>query len=207
MRELHVERKDRTVWPWVIGALVVAAILLWLFVWRDRGGTDIVDAAAPAAPAAPGAVTDTAVPAGVAEFLRFADGQRAAQAAGPSHDYTADGLRHLAGAVDALVERDTVLGRAVGPRVAALRERADAMQRDAGSTDHAQQAREAFLLAADLLQAIQEGAHPGLTDRVGEVRQAATAVRADRRLLDQTAEVQRFFDGAAAALRGMTGAA
>lgn len=68
------------------------------------------------------------------------------------------------------------------------------------------------MLAADLLQALQERTPPertppALTDRAVEARQAAAAVRSDQPLSRQADAVRRFFERAEATLRGMAGTA
>ncbi len=35
MAELHVQRKETNVWPWIIGALLVAAVLWFVFMRSD----------------------------------------------------------------------------------------------------------------------------------------------------------------------------
>jgi hypothetical protein len=128
---------------------------------------------------------------------------RARQAADITHDYTADGLRQLAGALGAIAERDTIADVEVDKQMQLLRGRADAMQKDTLAASHAAQAREAMLGAVTLMQAMQEKRFPNLKQHVAEARDAATAVNADMELLKQTSDVQRFFDRSALAVRGM----
>ncbi len=35
MAELHVQRKETNVWPWIIGALLVAGVLWFVFMRAD----------------------------------------------------------------------------------------------------------------------------------------------------------------------------
>ena len=65
MADINVERKQPSVWPWVIG-LVVLALLIWVGVEMFRGdagdGTTVIDSdtTAVSTPApAPGAAADT----------------------------------------------------------------------------------------------------------------------------------------------------
>lgn len=39
MAELHLQRKETNVWPWIIGALVVAAVLWYVFMRADTRDT------------------------------------------------------------------------------------------------------------------------------------------------------------------------
>ena len=203
MTELHIERKERSVWPWALLALALVALVVWFLVGRGDAGDDgVADrTAAVATDSLPAAAGDaTALPASVVAFVSFAE---APQSASPSHDYTSDGLRRLADGLGAVIERDTVDGVDAQARLGEIRERADAMQRDPTSREHALQAREAFLVVSSLMSRLQEGRDGAAAESVREVTDAASAVQADRPLLEQTTEVRRFFERSANALREM----
>lgn len=210
MAELHIERKERSAWPWILLGLALLALLLWYLLGRDDVDDGVVaDTAAGVVTdtsAAPGAMPGAAGDAGaVAAFLAYTDERRARQDADLTHEYTADGIRGLAAALDVVARQDTVGGAALQPRLDSLRQGADALQRNAESMQHAEQTRAAFTSAAGIMAAVQERRFPDLGDEVGQVREAAEAVRAGAPLLEQRAQVQTFFDRAAAVLRAMTG--
>ena len=209
MAEIHIERKERSVWPWLLVGLLALALIAWMVTRRgvdDRLGTVAVDSAAGAvfdsAPEA-AAATNDALPAPVASFLTFVEENRARSAADSTHDYTSDGLRYLAGALDVVVRRDTVGRQSLDAQVGWLRARADTLQRDWRSSHHARATREAFVSAASLMQALQQQRYPDAMDKVTGVVNASQGVRADVPLLQQKAEVQQFFDRAAEAIRTM----
>lgn len=207
MAEINIERQERSIWPWIIGLLVLALLAWWLLRMRGDGNDHMVADTSMGAVAdtIPGAGADTRamMPAAVNEFLRFAEGPRAAQAADTTHSYTAEGIRRLAAALDELAVRDTVGRVSLNVRIAALRERADALQRDWSSTKHAGHTRVAFDSAAALIESMQQQRFPNLGSEAASVRQAATNVKPDGMLLEQTAEVKQFFDRAASAVRAM----
>jgi hypothetical protein len=147
-----------------------------------------------------------ATPAEVTAFLDHVEARRAPDSARVTADATAEGLRLLAAAIEALAVRDTAAAATVRPRLDVLRARADSAQRDTLPAERARRAGEAFVLASELLQTLQDRTPPSLTDRAAEARQAAAAVRADQPLSQQPDAVRRFFERAAAALRGMAGA-
>lgn len=40
MAEIKVERKERSVWPWIIGALVLLALIWFFFIRPDTDGAE-----------------------------------------------------------------------------------------------------------------------------------------------------------------------
>lgn len=208
MAELHLERKERSTWPWLLAGALLLALVLWFVFGRAGDGEDDVADVTPVTeqpagvPVAPAAGAGT-MPEAVTEYLRFAEVPRDTTAGGLAHEYTADGLQRLAAALGALVEQDTVSAVAVQPRLAEIRQRADAMRQNPQATTHARLASEGLVMAAALMTQIQQGKYPALEGEATELRDAAAAIRSDGQLLEQTAEVQRFFERAAAMLQRM----
>ncbi len=156
----------------------------------------------------------------VTQYLQFVD-NRASRDAGIAHEYTADGLRQLAAALNE-VSANATSDVAVQPRIDEIRERADAMQNNPTATEHSLQAREAFSLAANLIGQLHgttdnasrgntgnpaysgtTGSNAAVGDQ-GALQQAAMAIQPSRALLDQRQQVEQFFSHAADALRTMT---
>jgi hypothetical protein len=220
MAEIRVERK-RAVWPWILLALVLLALIVWLFFLGDRDApepTDVVPAPpvgeasqAPAEPA-PATVPDTQSEAGqrpeaVSAFLTFVEERNAEQSASPAHEYTAAGLHRLADALNAIAESDPgqeATASAELQELETVRAQAEAMQKDPQSLQHADQAREAFSSAASAMQNLQKSRFPQLGEQVGGVQEAAAGVDPKRPLLEQTEAIEQFFQRSAAALRAMT---
>lgn len=212
MAELHVQRKGRAIWPWMVACLV-ALTLLFLFLWSrkdspDVGATNATDSSAVAAALNRG---DTGTAAGtlsgtaVTDYLRFVD-SRTSRSAGLAHEYTADGLRQLASAMKEVATGDTVGGVALQPRIDAIRQRADAIQQNPDSRQHALQVREAFILTWSLMGQMNRGAGDNTAGNLDALKAASTAIEPSRPLLEQANQVEQFFEKAGEALRNMTGA-
>jgi hypothetical protein len=167
--------------PMVAAFAVIAAVAvsLWIKTSDDATPAPVV-AAVPAEPAAAPAPRQPVSAAALA-FVEFARAE-APQELPLDHGYTAEGLRRLAAAV--AVAGDSALWR---DRAKRLEGAAAEIEKDAESLQHADVAREAFLDAADWLEA-------------PEARTAAEAVRAAEPLRSQKAEVNAFFDAVAARL-------
>lgn len=203
MTQLHIERKERTAWPWVLLGLLLVALLLWFVFGRaDTDEGAVADRTPPVLTDSAPVAAAVAMPAELSEFVRFVDTRSGAEA-GAAHDYTADGLRRLADALGAVATSASVSGVDVDQRLTGIRERADAMQREPTSTQHALQAREAAMLAGGLLQQMQAARAGTVESAPGPVNDAAQAISAERPLLEQVSEVQRFFEQAASALRAL----
>jgi hypothetical protein len=207
MADIDVERKSGIpLWPWLL-ALLVLALLAWLLLGRtdrDRVATPVVNDTIPAAEAVP--VTATRTPA-VEQYLAFVEEEDSAQM-GLQHEYTASGLRQLADALESVVRQDTVGQTAVEPRLQALRQNADRL-RDTPeeSLQHADFAREGFVSASELIEALHEHRfrqQPQLGQTASRVRERAEAVSTTEPLLQQRQAVHGFFQAAGDALRHMT---
>jgi hypothetical protein len=211
MAEIHIERKSYRLWRWVL--LAVAALLLATCVvtwWRGDWRDPLTSAASDGSVVGAAAGTTRGVEGAVNDYLAYVEENRARQAAGPAHEYTAGGLRRLAAAIAELSQRNAGSAAALNAELDALRAQADSLQRNPQSTEHARYAREAFRTAASLMSTLQqryypEQRYPNLAAEVAQLRSAAELVLPARMLLEQTSDVQRFFDRAATALRAMAG--
>ena len=207
MAELHIERKERSAWPWLLlGALLVALVLWFLFGAADDEPELAVGdtAAAVVAPTVPATAEPAAgdMPAAVTTFTQWVQ-TNAAGDAGVAHEYTSNGLRSLADALAAVTERETLSGVVdVEERVAEIRDRADRMQRDPNSSQHALQAREATLLAAALMRELGGTAGDASTSAQAAYT-TAEGIMPETPLLDQMETVRRFFDQSATTVRSL----
>lgn len=212
MADIGIQEKKGSIWPWVLLALV-AALLLWWFLWRDDGVDDTVapvDGGVVAAPmgtdtlgAAGAAGATGAVGTFLAHAQRNADGTM-----GADHQYTASGLRQLADAIREVNSAGTpVSGGDLDQQLDILRMQADSLERNAQSTEHARLTREAMVTAARALELLQQQRAPSAGEHVARVSQSAQAISPGTQLLEQRQHVKDFFDHAAATLRTITGQA
>ncbi len=210
MTEIRVERKESKGWLWgllALLALVAIALVWWMF---GRNDTPVVGAAADSTAAPAAAASEIAVDRGAVDgFLAWVVNSDTASAATGdlSHEYTATGVRQLAGAIASIAQGDSLGGTEVNEQVTALNTLADRLQTEPQSLKHADLAHSAFSSAAQLLDDVQRRSFPNASAQVGSVRQAADAVSKERPLLEQRAEINQFFTSAADAIRTLSGAA
>lgn len=139
----------------------------------------------------------------VQSFIKFDRDQRALAGADTTHEYTADGLRRLAVALGAINERDAAHSSTLRPRLTALLNRANELEKNPGSMRHADYTRAAFLDAASVMSMLQQQSFPTLQNDVAQVKQAATSIQPNMPLLQQKGAVQKFFDSSADAVSAM----
>ncbi|WP_411282105.1 hypothetical protein [Gemmatimonas sp.] len=205
MAEIRVERKEGKGWLWVVLALLVLALLVWWFFGRRNDSTAVGASDSTRVPAA--VTADRAAVDGFLSWVGNIDTTNSAAASDLSHEYTATGIRQLAGAIASIARGDSLGGSEVNKQVSALNMLADRLQTEPQSLKHADLANAAFGSAAQLLLNVQQRSFPNASAQVGSVRQAASAISKERPLLEQRAEVNRFFSDAADAVRAMRGGA
>lgn len=157
-----------------------------------RAGVELTDAA----------LLDSLAVLALNDFGAFIVARNADRSARLDHARTADGLRRLATALDAVLLRvaaDTVDSGVVP---AALRDDAELL-RAARPPQRAAIARDAFVRVSDAMAELQRHQYAHLERAVAEVSEAAGAVRADTTLVAQRELVLRFFERAYDVLRAM----
>lgn len=169
------------------GIALVLAVLLWS---ANRSGMFSGNSESQLIPADSTAVA-SAMPLAVSNYLRFTK-ERTASDANLSHAYSADGFRHLANALEALPG-----GTEVFKAAQEIRARADSLQQDRTVATHAYQARQAALVASNILGRIPETARPELAEPMRQLIDAASAIDSETRLLEQAALLQTFFERSA----------
>ena len=205
MAEIHVQRKERKLWPWALG---VVAVLLLLFVIVDRGdreefamGDVATDSLVPDR-AAPDAAPLTWIE--TQRFIVYArDTQPNFGDMNAAHSYTRNGLRYLAAALEEITRNSRGTTPNVAPRIAALREGAETLREGAAAPGHADVVATVFKQAANAIADVQRAGFPDASDEADAVREAANRVNAGRPLLEQRDAVKSFFDSAVVAVRAM----
>jgi hypothetical protein len=137
----------------------------------------------------------------VQQFVQFVSEKR--PATGPQHEYTSTGITRLRAALAELASRTELRDQNVEQKLNLLTQRAEMLRSDPTSLKHADQTRQAFIAAAELMATIQQQRHPALSNQVAQVRQTAEAINAEQKLLDQTGKVETFFQRASDALQAM----
>ena len=219
MAEINLEHKKRSIWPWILG-LIVLALLIWLAVeMMDRDEPEVVggvvnDTAVTVTDTAltggaAGAPVAAAVPAPLRQYLSTCRSAEGAQPSsmGREHEYTRTCLSLLADSMSA-VAAQRPMDPQINEQLGTLRRQIDSMRESDGSSlEHSNRAREAAIAGADALSAMHRayaGTNAQAETAVGSARDAAQQIQATQQLLNQKEAVTRFFREAGNALQAMT---
>ncbi len=199
MAEIKIEQK-KLVWPWVIFGLFIAALLVYLLAFRDKGTNTATGTEADY-------ITNTS-DAGllgvkenngtVAAYVNFVEDNK--QKMSLDHAYTNEALLKLIEATNAManeVEYD------VRADIEKAREYEKMILVDPFETTHADNIRKADDILTQVLQNIQKSKYPSLTIEVEELKRAAASIKPGVLTLDQKDAVKNYFAKAADLLQKM----
>ena len=208
MADIDVERRGTSIWPWIIG-LIILALLLWLlFALLDDDGDEVAVEEPVAAPVIAEPAAPDYPPAVEAYMTSCTDEMGQPQGEmGLEHDYSVSCLQELGNSLDALIAQQTVSDTDVSTALEDYRGTVQQLQAsDESSMSHADLTRNAAMSASALMQAMNNAYFDGeaaVATAVGEAGQAAEGIRPGVAMLDQRDSVQSFFREAGDALRAM----
>lgn len=205
MAEIHIEKKKKPVWPWILGALLLLAGIIWLVVDTDSGN-DNNQTATEQTYVQEEVYTDqqeNLSSNAVEEFVTFVQDNNARQEMDLNHDYTAEGIRLLSAALNDVVDKLGTEDVNINQKKDYLNQKAQRIQQDPASTQHADTIRSAFITSAELMADIQSEHFPNLDDQVSNVKETAENIDPNTQTLNQKENVKAFFSSSAQALHDM----
>lgn len=201
MAEIKIEKKKKPLWPWILLAIVVIAlILLFAVPWDDEEDYERV------------AETEEMINTKdksdisgereenqtVLAYIGWMDeniGQM-----GIDHELTHRALTDLANAIQSLA---TEIGFNLEVELDQAREYADQIKEDPYETSHADKIRKAADMISKAQVNMQEAKYSGLKQEALEVQDAASRINPEELTLDQKEEVKNFFRKATDLLQEM----
>jgi hypothetical protein len=123
-----------------------------------------------------------------------------------NHQYTHDGLISLANAISALYSAHGVMDDAdFNNKKQQIITKAKKLQEDPKSTQHADWAREAFIMAAEMLESVhQKSGKNTHANAINEMKEAAKKIDPNQLMTPQAEKIYQFFDKAEAAVSSMS---
>lgn len=219
MAEIRVEKKETSIWPWLLGLLflVIAGFLLFNAFDDDNeviGEADPeIEVENPTAIAMENDRTGEVVPTGVrtdngmiskstAAFTAFVNSPDAEM--NLEHDYTRKGLKMLSASLESMADRYDLDNVQLQDAKKLMMNKVAVLDNDPMSTKHADHIQEAFMSATKVMEQIQQKHLPNMAKEVRKVCDEAKAFKADELTLHQKDAVKAFFSDAAAALQRMS---
>ncbi|MFA5419669.1 MAG: hypothetical protein WC341_14555 [Bacteroidales bacterium] len=199
MAEIKIEQKKQ-IWPWLLVGLVIAALLVYLLVFRDNGKNAEVLTKADY-------ITNTNEPAllsakesnsAVATYVNFVESNKDKMSL--DHAYTNEALLKL---IDATKAKANEVGYEVRADIDKAKEYAKMITKDPFETTHADNIKKADDIITVVLQNIQKAEYPGLADEVEALRSASESIKPGVLTLDQKDAVKNYFNKASDLLKKM----
>ncbi|HET6245194.1 MAG: hypothetical protein H0V01_12005 [Bacteroidetes bacterium] len=191
MAEIHIQKKKKPVWPWVIALILIIVVILLLV---DNGEQRVIDSD----------LAKTEVPEEVTDYIKYVRQTDPEEKMDQSHEYSSQSILKLASALDALVNETNSETAEIKEKKEQLKQTAQNIQKDPQSLAHADSLRSAFELASDIIVAVQEEHFPEVSNEVQNLKSTARAVDPNTPALKQGTQIIDFFEEAAFALDAMT---
>lgn len=206
MSEIRVEeKKNRSIWPWIIGLLALVAVVWAIAEIGDEDDYENEVAATEEYMDTERQEVSNEIEVYENEAVEeFVDFTRTEGEMGLDHVYTSNGIMKLNAALEALADDATVGTTSIESKREMMREAANSIEKDPMAATHANSIRDAFMASANLLEAIQQNNYPNYASEVQELKQAAMDIDPDVLTLNQKEAVKNYFDKAAQVLNHMT---
>ena len=202
MAEIPIEkRKKRTIWPWILG-IVVVLVLIWVLADNN---VEVEDGTAFRQDE--NVMTDRndntmaqQEDGRVEQFIQYVEdnGNEISQ----NHEYTRQGLLFLADALDELHNR--IGSTAENLNTEEIRTKAQSLTENVTSSDHANTIKDAFLTAANAVQRLQTQYFPNMNADTDELSESANELEGNELATEQGDKIEKFFEKAADKLDEMT---
>lgn len=194
MAEIKIKKKT-PIWPWIVGILIVIALLLYFFVFANDNTDDADDVNTTDTEQVMdnnNGMNDTADLAGISEITSYnsyiSDPNMALD-----HEYTSGALSKLIAATKATAD---ALNVDVNADITEANAKADAITSDPTSLTHANKIKDAAQSIAQALQTIQTEKFPQLKSQYKEVETAISNIDPDTPTLEEKDDVKAFFSKA-----------
>lgn len=195
MTEIKIEKKQ-PIWPWILVALVILALVYFFFL-RDDNTVDVIDDKVEMVNEEQ---TNKLSEAAISEINDYTSYIGNEANMGLDHEYS-----H--GALDRLIDATEAVSNSLGIDLRADMENARAkagdITDDPYEVDHADKIKDAANIVFQALKKIQNQKFPDLDESCAEVENAVSGITSDTQTLNQKDAVNDFFQQAGELLTNM----
>jgi hypothetical protein len=201
MAEIKIEQKKQN-WPWMIVGLVIAAILVYFIVFRDKSNINTIEEA-----------TETSFVSQVSEsellgvkennstvaaFVSFVNNDTARMS--QDHAYTNEAFFKLTAATQAMAGE---IGYDIQADLEKVNESAVIFDNEPFDSSYAKNIKNTTDKSSTALQNMQLAKYPGLTAEVDELKSASASINPEVLTLEQKVAVKNYFAKASDLLEKM----
>jgi hypothetical protein len=196
MAEIKIEKK-KPVWPWVLAAIVILALVIVYFVNDDNDQTTRYTQRETT-------VTDTVRTRQVQDhnavdsYVRFVNEEQGRM--GEDHQYTSEALQRLTAAVRAKADEK---GHDIQVDLNQAQQAAQEITIDPEATHHAHHIREAADALTRAMTNMQQAYYPEMEENAQELRSTTERIDPDQETLQQRDAIKSFFEQSAELLEEM----
>lgn len=196
MAEIEIEKK-KPIWPWIVGLLILAAIIYFLF-FMNKDDNDRIDDGATTSETEQVSeennadMEDTAAYSNIAEVEDYTN-YIGDSKMGVDHEYTHGALVKLIAATRATAEAVEVN---VDSDLTLAKEKTEEITKDPSKLTHANKIKESGQIISRALRTIQTDKFPDLQSEYDEVETAISKIEPDKQTLEQKDAVKAFFSEA-----------
>jgi hypothetical protein len=213
MADIHIERRRKPVWPWILGLIILAGLVWAVIEYTDRDKNKVAyqesyvpeEAVRPGMPGIDQEETegqslgmtpgDTAASKTQA-FVSFVNNNEFEQGIASDPQVTSEGLILLSDAIEEISPDYSLT-------VNRLRNTAEEIQNNPQSMANAENIKTALSNAAETLKDIQANEYPEMKEEVNEVEKVAKSINAKGVVENQKEKVKDFFEKAATVINEM----
>ncbi len=201
MAEIEIEKK-KTIWPWILVALLILAVILYFWVYADDNDDletneeitteqvmeeEMNDASD---------MNETADMAALQEYSSYIDNPDM----GLDHEYANGAITELIDATRAVAESNNVN---IDAELAEAQDKAQMITEDPMQLTHANKIKSSGETILAALQKVQSQKFPDLNEEYTAVEEALAKIKPDQPTLDQKDAVKSFFEKAEELLNSM----
>lgn len=201
MAEIKIEKKNTPIWPWILGAVALIAVLIYLFSSGDERneGDELTQTSTEESYATSDTLKVSRNSTAVLAFVNFI--KEDPNKMELDHDFTNEALLRLTNATNAVAEQ---VGYDIQQDMSELNMHTDKIAADPFDSTHANSIKSAAEILATALQNIQKNAFSGLETEAEAVKNAAQSIQGNMLTLDQKEAVKNYFQQSADLLVKMT---
>jgi hypothetical protein len=195
MAEIHIQKKKRSVWPWLLGILLVAAVILYILFTLE--GTREIDIDVPFSSDTTGENLNDSLSAAIKyeavnEYITFVRDSSSIIDKGNAKEFTSNGLRLINSALSSVLQEDSAANKNIVNQNDSLRKYAEELMKKSNDGKQGVIVKKSFITVSDIFNSIYMKKN-SVDNRINNLEEIAQSIR-NKELNDQKDVIKRFFE-------------